>query len=203
MTKIKRFAVGYLQTNCYVITSAGQKEAAIIDPGGGYADIRAYLAGEGKTPSAILLTHGHFDHILDARKFQLDGAKVFIHPDDADLLQSGGLARQMGVRMTPISADEFFSDGEQIKVGEMTFTILHTPGHSRGSCCLIFEDNIFSGDTLFEESYGRTDFQGGSMQQLQASLSSLFALECDYKVLPGHMGDTTLSHERQYNPILR
>lgn len=203
MIKIKRFAVGYLQTNCYVVTCEEQQEAAVIDPGGGYAEIKDYLSAQGKAVPTVLLTHGHFDHILDAKKFQQNGAKVFIHEKDAGLLQSGGLARQMGVRMTPFSADGFFSDGSEIKVGEMTFKIMHTPGHSRGSCCFVLEDNIFSGDTLFEESYGRTDFQGGSMRDMEASLAKLFSMEGDYRIYPGHMGETTLSRERQYNPILR
>lgn len=201
MISIKTFAVGYLQTNCYVVTSDEHKEAAIIDPGGGYAQIKAYLSAQGKTATAVLLTHGHFDHMLDAKKLQQDGAKVYIHQDDAELLQSGGMAKQMGIRIMPFSADKFVADGDEIKVCNTVFSVMHTPGHSKGSCCFLLEDNIFSGDTLFSESYGRTDFAGGSMAQLSASLKRLFDLDGDYKVFPGHMEKTTLSHERQYNPI--
>ncbi|MDD4316029.1 MAG: MBL fold metallo-hydrolase [Clostridia bacterium] len=204
MITIKSFAVGYLQTNCYIVTLDGQPEAAIIDPGGGYALGREYLELNGKIPSAVLLTHGHFDHILDAAKYQSDGARVYVHELDSHALDKGGsLAREMGIRMQPLTPDEVFFDGDEICVGAMKFKALHTPGHTRGSCCFIIENYIFSGDTLFAESYGRTDFAGGSMADMIKSLSRLFALEGNYKVFPGHMEDTMLSHEREYNPIPR
>lgn len=201
--KIMTIQVGYLQTNCYIITDENQSEAVIIDPGGGYERITKYLKDSNKSPYAVLLTHGHFDHYLAAKKFQELGAKVYIHKLDEELLtKRQGLASSFGMTITSLNADCIFEDNDIIKIGNLEFKVMHTPGHSKGSSCFIIEDSIFSGDTLFLQSYGRTDFLDGSFPEIKKSLLKLFALEGDYKVYPGHMEETTLSYERIHNPIL-
>lgn len=200
--KIKKFEVGYLQTNCYVVTADNQKDAVIIDAGGGYEKINEYLAQNNKRAAAVLLTHGHFDHILATKKLQEGGAEVYIHLLDRGMLTNGeSLASEMGIEIESFCANHLFLDGDTIKIGELSFKVIHTPGHTKGSSCFIIEDNIFSGDTLFLGSYGRTDFAGGSMSSMQKSLKKLFDLTGDYKVFPGHMDNTTLDYERKYNPI--
>lgn len=200
---IKVFQVGYVQTNCYVLTKANQEEAVIIDPGGGYQRIINYLKEESKKPTAILLTHGHFDHYLAAKELQDNGAKIYIHKLDEELLtEKQGLASTFGLDVPSVTPDYLFEDNHIITVGGFEFKVIHTPGHSKGSSCFITEDRIFSGDTLFWKCYGRTDFFGGSTTELKKSLNKLFALEGDYKVYPGHDRTTTLEFERHNNPIL-
>ncbi len=200
---IKVFEVGYVQTNCYILTTPTHKDAIIIDPGGGHQKISKYLKDCDKVPAAILLTHGHFDHFLDARKFQEVGAKIYIHRLDEELLTTKqGLAYNFGLDVPSVTPDYTFEDNQIINVGDFEIKTMHTPGHSKGSSCFIIEDCIFSGDTLFRCSYGRTDFWGGSMEDIKKSLNRLFALEGDYKVYPGHAKSTTLEYERLHNPIL-
>ncbi len=199
---IKVFIVGYIQTNCYVVFSQQQKEAAIIDPGGGYNRISAFLKSVDKIPAAVLLTHGHFDHTLAAAKFQKDGAKIYIHSADNEMAGAKqGLASKFGLCVPKLVPDILFEDQEIIKVGDIEFKVIHTPGHSKGSSCFVCQDCIFGGDTLFFESYGRTDFYGGSMTEMAKSLKKLFDLPGDYKVYPGHGESTSLSHERIHNPL--
>lgn len=199
---IKTFSVGYLQTNCYIITEENQSQAVIIDPGGGYDKITKYLNDNNKIASAVLLTHGHFDHCMAAKSLQEMGAKVYIHEFDEELLQKKhGLGRPFGISLPPIKADYLFKDNDQIKIGELEFKVIHTPGHSKGSSCFVIQNCIFSGDTLFFESYGRTDFEGGSFLDIKQSIDKLFMIEGDFNVYPGHMEQTTLNHEREYNPI--
>lgn len=202
--EIKTLKVGYLGTNCYIVTDGATDEAAAIDPGGNAEKIIAYLEKEKKVCTAVLLTHGHFDHILAVKALQERGAKVYIHILDAAMLTSGeSLARNVGLDMSPIIPDVLTVEGDEIKVGENTFKVLHTAGHTKGSCCFVSGGAIFSGDTIFLEDYGRTDLRGGSMADLVASMRKLFALEGDYQVYPGHDDPTTLEHERKYNPIPR
>ncbi|MFW5779977.1 MAG: MBL fold metallo-hydrolase [Bacillota bacterium] len=202
--KVQKLQVGYLQTNCYIVTCEEQREAAVIDPGGNYETIKAYLDQNNKVAAAVLLTHGHFDHIMAAKKLQDTGAKVYINVLDGDMLQNSGYTtRDLGIKIPPFYADKLFVDNDIIKVGKLEFKALHTPGHTKGSSCFVIEDTIFSGDTMFYQNYGRTDFRGGSQEAIERSLKKLMSLEGDYKVLPGHMEITTLDHERKHNPVVR
>lgn len=198
---IEKFVVGYLQTNTYVVYD-DTKTAAIVDPGGGYVEIKKYLDDNGLTLTAVLLTHGHFDHIAAVKKFQSLGAKVYMHILDGGMAKNKeSLADEVGLELESFIPDKLLINGDVIEVGEMRFKLLHTPGHTRGSSCYIIDDVIFSGDTLFFESYGRTDFFGGSIQDMLSSMRKLFRLEGDYTVYPGHMKHTTLEHERNCNPL--
>lgn len=201
--EIKRIRAGYLQTNCYIVTEEGQMEAVIIDPGIRVNLIRDYLKEKGKTASTVLLTHGHFDHILSVKDLQDMGARVYIHGLDADMLvhNKSSLAALVGAELKSCQADECFSDGDDISVGSLAFKVMHTPGHTRGSSCFLIGDALFSGDTLFYEDCGRTDLEGGSFPVIKESLKKLMELDGDYKVYPGHMQSTTLAHERISNPV--
>lgn len=206
--KVKSFQVGELETNCYIFRDERTGRCAIIDPGDMSAALRNAIeeAGCGNF-DYILLTHCHFDHVDAAGEVKaLTNAPIAIYHDDAIGLRepyinlSGAFG---GDKMIYPSADVEFSDGEHFRVGETDFTVLHTPGHTAGSCCFVTEGIIFSGDTLFRQSVGRTDFPGGNVFEMQRSLKRLTELEGDYQVYPGHEGPTTLSHERLYNPYVQ
>lgn len=203
MTEIKKFVVGYLATNCYVITSADTNSAVIVDPGGGYAKIKEYIDGLGKKPVAVLCTHGHFDHTLDAYKWQESGVKVFIHRNDIELINGEkSIIPGRKLPITPIEPDVVLEGGETIEFPNMIFKVIHTPGHSKGSVCYIFNDEIiFSGDTIFFHSYGRTDFYGGSLGELSESVKKILSIEKDMKIFPGHEESTTVKEEKIFNPL--
>ncbi len=201
---VKRISVGALGTNCYIYCDDATGRCAIIDPG--YFDDTLQKAIEKfgcDKFDYILLTHCHFDHVAGvSRVKELTGAKIAIFISDAPGL------RDMFVNLSaPFTGrgevypkpDIELIDRETIKVGQTEFTVMHTPGHTVGSCCFITDGIIFSGDTLFCRSAGRTDFPGGSVSELRRSLQRLAALEGDYQVYPGHEDATTLAHERMYN----
>lgn len=172
----------------------------VIDPGGNYKRIIKETADRGITLSAQLLTHGHFDHCGASAQLQKDGVKVYIHSLDADKLHSDGNgAAFFGVPFDTLTADYTFNDGEELYIEGIEVKVLHTPGHTSGSVCFIIDGKIFSGDTLFYMSIGRTDMFDGDGQKMKQSIKKLFALEGDYEVFPGHSGKTTLEFERQNN----
>lgn len=205
--KIKRIVVGNLEANCLICQDEATGRCAIIDPGAMNDELYAAIdeAGADKF-DYILLTHCHFDHVgAVSRVKDLTGAPIAIHKDDAAGLRdpyinlSGPLG---GRKMLYPEAERTFSDGDTFQLGETEFTVIHTPGHTVGSCCYRTEGVIFAGDTLFRESIGRTDFPGGSMRQMRQSLEKLFSLEGDSLVYTGHYAHTTLSHERMHNPYM-
>lgn len=204
MISIKIFQVGYLQTNCYLITSDKTEDAILIDVGGGYNRISAYINEIGKKIVGVLFTHGHFDHILDAYKWQKSGAEIYIGEDDAEMLRGEhSLAKEMGLTLPPVTPDVLLEDKQKIIFGEMIFEVLKTPGHTKGGVCYILNDKfLFSGDTLFYHSYGRTDFYGGDFAELSKSVKRILAIDGDMIVYPGHGEDTTLAEERKFNPLL-
>ena len=193
---IKTIPVGQLETNCYIVTDEATLKCAVIDPGDEASVILNYIESSNLTVEAIFLTHGHHDHWLGLDGVREGtGAPAYVHK--ADSFPAKGRGSHM---MFP--ADEnmkYYAEGDVIKVGNLEFKVLETPGHSRGSVTLICEDAMFSGDTLFRDSCGRTDFEGGDMATILKSLLRLSDLEGDYEVYPGHMGSTTLSRERSFN----
>jgi glyoxylase-like metal-dependent hydrolase (beta-lactamase superfamily II) len=168
--EIKNLVVGPLLTNCYILST--EKEALVIDPGAGLKKILAEL--EGKKLNYIVLTHYHWDHILLAKKLkEKTGAKILIHREEKDFIK--------------FQPDKFLEDGEEIKIGKETLKVVHTPGHTKGSICLLGENFIFTGDTIFEDGFGRTDLPGGSKEDLEKSLEKLEKIiKRGMKVYPGH-----------------
>ena len=194
---IKRLEVPPIGTNCYLLEDNDAKLAAVIDPGGAPEAILGRAEGDGVTIVSVLLTHSHYDHTgaVQALRAALPGIKVYLHPADAALT---------GDEMMPGIGETLpYSDGDTVPVGNLTVQVLHTPGHTPGGVCLLVEDTIFAGDTLFQGSMGRTDLPGGDYDQIMASLRRLNDLPGNYQVLPGHMGPTTLNRERTDNYYMR
>lgn len=198
--KIKSIQVGELATNCYILIDEAEKKAAVIDPGDEGGRILAELRGLDAQVEYILLTHGHYDHIGAVAQLHeaLPGTKVYLHKADS---------RGTGFHVVPL-ADQvadllYYDDGDTLKLGSLTIHVIHTPGHTPGGVTLRVEDALFTWDTLFQGSMGRTDLKGGSYEQLMGSLRRLGQLEGDFQVLPGHMGVSTLERERRTNYFLR
>lgn len=191
-----------LETGTYVVINGGR--AFVVDPGADAERIIAAAEAEGAKIEWVLLTHAHFDHIGAAAALQREGAQIVLHRDDVKLIKSfQNLSVLAGVKVEHFTPDVTVAGGETLDVAGVSVKVIHTPGHTAGSVCYVAGDVIFSGDTLFALSYGRTDFPTGSFAQLKNSVvNKLFALEGDYKVLPGHEGPTTLDYERAHNPIL-
>ena len=190
-----------LETNTYLVLNG--KRAFVVDPGDGAEDILLRAKEEDATIEEVLLTHAHFDHIGGVAALQRVGALVVMHRDDVPLISSfKNLAFYAGRTVEKFLPDVTVAGGETLDVAGIAVKVLHTPGHTSGGVCYIAEDVIFSGDTLFELSYGRTDFPTGSFKELKNSVvNRLFALKGEYRVLPGHGAPTTLSFEREHNPI--
>lgn len=199
---------GSLGENAYLIGADGQKNCAVIDPGEA-GPVLSALEKSGLTCEAILLTHGHFDHIGGVREVkEKTGAKIYIHEADAGMLQSGrlSLAVLVGGHVPSAEADVLLRGGETLTIAGLNIRVLHTPGHTKGGVCYAIESEraLFSGDTLFHTDAGRTDFPGGSAEDLFRSITErLYTLEGDYAVYPGHEESTTLNEERMHNSFAR
>lgn len=205
--RIKTYVLGGISTNCYLVFREGEKAAVIIDP----ADNADYLKSKcrefGVEPVAVLLTHAHFDHMMaadDIRKTY--GCKLYVHMDDERMLNDSSLnlSGTMGTEQVSISADYLLRDGEVLHFLNLEWKVMATPGHTAGSVCYYLpeEEVLFSGDTMFAESLGRTDLPTGSMSAIVRSISEkLLVLPDDTMVYPGHGDATTIAHEKQYNPV--
>ncbi len=203
--QVKSMQLGMINTNCYIFWEESSKECAIVDPGDDGRQIARYVRGQKLTPKAVLLTHSHFDHILGIpglREYWPD-LPVYCHPEDIPEETSDTMFGITTPTVASFSHVLPYEDGDVIPIGPLSVKVLHTPGHTRGSVSLITEDALFSGDTLFFESAGRTDLPGGSYSELLQSLKKLAQLPGDYKVYPGHESTTTLEHERNSNFYLR
>lgn len=201
--KIMGIPVGMIQENCYIAYGEESSQALIVDPGD-WADRLIELLTEKKlTPVAILLTHGHFDHIGGVEALR-EHYKIPVYATKAEqeVLQNTA----MSMAGFTLKTDEIVSDGQELLLGGMKVKVLETPGHTPGGCCYYFpeEGALFSGDTLFCESVGRTDFPGGDMSKLVRGIrEKLMTLPEDVTVYPGHMEETTIGHEKIYNPFLQ
>lgn len=194
-------------TNSYIV-AAENKNAVLIDAPDNAQLILEKLRDRGLTLKKILLTHGHYDHIGAAAELkEKTGCEVYIHSLDqqkfTDEEESRAIFHSLEINFVKCEGSIAVNDGDVIEQDELRFTVVHTPGHTVGSVCYIIGDSIFSGDTLFCESIGRTDFPGGSMQQMRASLRRLAALDGNYAVYPGHADTTDLDSEREYNMYMR
>lgn len=204
--KIGRLTLGVCQTNCYFLYREGQKEVVFVDPADKGDSIYEALQEKGFVVAGILLTHGHFDHIWGAEKLrELSGAKIYaLDAEEALCLDAGLNVSKMAGRACTVKPDILVKDGEEITVAGICCKVIATPGHTGGSCCYYVEEAGFlvSGDTLFQESVGRTDFPTGSMSEIVRSIKEkLFCLPPDTKVYPGHGEQTTIAYEKEYNPF--
>ncbi len=200
--QIKTISVGPVETNCYIVTD-NMGRGIIIDPGFEAWKIEEKIEKDYKI-DYIVLTHLHFDHFLAAKKIkEKTNAKIIIHEIDALGLENPNLnllSRFDDLGEQLINTDIKVNEQTILKVGDLTLKFLHTPGHTKGSMCILIDNAIFSGDTLFRLNIGRTDLPGGNMNEMLNSLKKLFELEKDYDVYPGHMEKTTLFFERENNP---
>jgi glyoxylase-like metal-dependent hydrolase (beta-lactamase superfamily II) len=195
--------------NCYLVTDEGTGESLLIDPGSYGERQKEYIKSQGvESLRYILLTHGHFDHMLGVERFRnAFGGQVVVHEEDADKLFSAqGSLYSRFEREIPFAsaeADLKVRDGDRLPFGGGEIEVIHTPGHSKGSVCYKLGDVIFSGDTLFRCSVGRTDFPDSDGREMLSSLKKLSAIEGECKIYPGHEGATTLSFEKNYNPYMK
>jgi glyoxylase-like metal-dependent hydrolase (beta-lactamase superfamily II) len=209
--KIDCLVLGAYQTNCYVLRSSDSaKDSLIIDTGLDAHGLESFLQTRGLNPTAVVLTHGHVDHVagLAALAVAFPEMKVYIHKLDAKMLTGdpSNLAAISGLTLGTDPADVVLEQGDTIDQADIKLEVLHTPGHTPGGISLYAKDDriAFVGDTLFAESVGRTDFPGGSMTTLVESIKQkLFTLPDDTEVYPGHGPKTTIAHEKRYNPFLR
>ena len=204
--KVRHLVVGAVATNCYIAENKKTKEALIIDPGDNAARIVQIIKEDGVVPVAVLLTHGHFDHAMAAQEVaEQYGIKIYAHETEKETLETPqiNLSGMIGRTLT-FHADCYVKDGEILNLAGFEIRVLHTPGHTQGGVCYYIEEEkaLFSGDTLFCQSVGRTDFPTGSMSQLVRSVKEqLFVLPDDVQVYPGHDSVTSIGYEKQYNPF--
>ena len=196
---IKDLQLGQLETNCYIVTDEDTLECAVIDPGDESNTVMDYLESNHLKCIYIFITHGHFDHTMAVSAVhEQTGAQICMNEKD-----SHATIGNAPFRFTPPDGTVFYSEGDEFTIGSLTFKVIETPGHTPGGVTLVCGNALFTGDTLFADSCGRTDFPGGSIDELMGSLRKLAALPGDYEVYPGHMGSTTLDRERRFNCYMR
>ncbi len=203
--KYHSFAVGPMGAMSYLVYGEGGTSAVVIDAGGDAQKIKSEADSRGLEIEAVLLTHGHFDHTLGAVDYQKMGIPVGICSVEEYMLSvhRDNLARYFGYRFPETKADFTFRGGDVLSYGSFSFKVILTPGHTAGSCCFLCDNACFSGDTLFLECVGRTDFPTGSHAELINSIKKkLLVLPDETLVLPGHEEQTTIGHERVFNPYL-
>ena len=205
--KVEKFVTGIISTNCYLAINEETKQAVVIDPAACPSYLMSHIKSEGLKVEAILLTHGHFDHIMGIDGFLSEfDVPVYVHEDDADAMEDPVLNQSSTYTSGyTFGKARYLRDRQTLELAGYTFQVIHTPGHTKGGCCyyVASEDVLFSGDTLFQNSVGRTDFVNSSTSDLVHSVrEKLFLLPDDTIVYPGHMGETKIGHEKKYNPYV-
>lgn len=205
--KVNQYVVGPVQTNCYFIINDETKELIIIDPGASPLQLAERVEQDGCKPVAILLTHGHFDHAAAAEELaKIFDIKIYAFEAEKEVLEDANLNVSWMIGENKVfHADIFLKDEQELDLAGFHIRVLHTPGHTKGGCCyyLPYENVVFSGDTLFCTSVGRSDLPGGSESQLIRSIrEKLMTMPDRTTVYPGHNDVTTIENERMYNPYL-
>lgn len=206
--RITNLPSGALQANTYLAVDEKTNEGFIVDPGGYNKVLTKEVRDNDVNIKYIILTHGHSDHIcgVNEHKAEFPDAKIVAYKDEEAMLENPNLNQSPGFGV-PYStkADILVSDGDELKVGDITLKFIHTPGHTEGGMCIYVKEAkaLFSGDTLFRQSIGRTDFPGGSYKEIMDSIrKKLFLLPDDTNVFPGHMGMTSIGFEKENNPFV-
>ena len=208
MMKIEKFVLGAVQTNCYLILNEETKEAVIVDPATCPDYLLSHVKSNGYIPKGIILTHGHFDHVMGIEGWRLEyDIPVYLHEDEKEILGNYNLNLSVMIgKYYSYDKVETLKDGDVLELAGFSFKVIHTPGHTQGGCCY-YEENeavLISGDTLFKSSVGRSDFPTGNMSTLVKSIKEkLFVLPDDVMVYPGHNSLTCIADEKMYNPFLR
>ena len=204
MIKIHTLPLGSYQTNCYIVYEETANSCAVIDPGYSPERVLEFVGKLGLTVDAVLLTHGHFDHVGGVEAIvKASGCALWMREGDYTQRKNPQNDFFYPIHDCDFTEVRFCEEGEHIHAGGLTFTTMETPGHTWGSVCYVCENAIFSGDTLFAGSCGRTDLPGGDWQTIMLSLERLAELEGDFDIYPGHGESTTLAREKQYNPYMR
>ena len=206
--KIEKFVLGPVGTNCYIVSNDDTMECFIVDVAACPPEFVSHIRNSGLTVKAVLLTHGHFDHIMGLDRFLEEfPVPVYACTAEREVLESAQLNSSAGMLGQPytFTGARFVKDGDLLDVAGMKIQVIQTPGHTIGGCCYYIADEnvLFSGDTLFRASVGRTDLPTGSMSALVRSVTDrLLVLPDETRVYPGHMEETTIGYEKQYNPFL-
>ena len=206
--KIENFVLGPVGTNCYIVINEGTKECFLVDMAACPPELVSHIKNSGLTVKAVLLTHGHFDHIMGLDRFLEEfPAPVYACAVEKELLESPQLNSSSGMLGQPYTfhGAQYVKDGDLLDMAGMKIQVIQTPGHTIGGCCYYIADEqtLFSGDTLFRASIGRTDLPTGSMGALVRSVKEkILVLPDETRVYPGHMEETTVGYEKKYNPFL-
>ena len=201
---VEMMPLGMCQTNCYLVWGENSKTCVVIDPGDAGELILRKIDALGLTVEAVFLTHGHFDHVGAVQTLvEKTGCALWMRESDWSVAPGYGTAQLFPLANCNFCEVQFYEHDESLQAAGLTFTVWETPGHTWGSVCILTEDVLFTGDTLFAGTIGRTDFPGSSWETMQTSLEFLAAQEKNYTVYPGHGDATTLDTERKHNPFLR
>lgn len=206
MIQIYHYIVGMIATNCYLLEDQATGALAVIDPGDECPALYEQIDKMGGKLDYVLLTHGHYDHILGvAALCERYHPTVCACEDEMPVLQNGLFNRTSvhNIRLNSFVVDRLLKDGDTIQLGDSELTFIHTPGHTVGSGCYLVDDLMFSGDTIFCESVGRTDFETSSPRAMKKSVERIKNFDVNYTIFPGHNMFTTLEHERKYNPFMQ
>lgn len=206
--RVEKFVTGIISTNCYLAVNEDTKQAVVVDPAAAPARLMDHIREEGLKIEAILLTHGHFDHIMGIDGFLKEySVPVYVHEDDLKMMEDPQWNQSAIYTAGYTFAGAVpLRDGQTLSLAGYDFQVLHTPGHTPGGCCYYVQSEgvLFSGDTLFQRSVGRTDFEGSSTKDLIRGIrEKLMVLPDNTHVYPGHMGETLIGYEKRENPFIQ